>query len=258
MVQAELERMREVAVRLAKEAGSYAVERLDADNGVTAKGDGADVVTEVDHECEKCIIEGLREAFPDHAITGEESGRHGDDDASIRWLVDPLDGTNNYVMGMPMFGVCITACDGDEPLVAVMHDSMRDISTSAMRGGGTFRNDTRVEMGEGGPLGQTTLSWSQGYAVDYDDSFRVRAMEAMERSAKRVLRTWSPSVDWGLLASGHTGAFVLYRNEAWDLVGGVLIGEEAGGEVFRAPEIDCVIVGKPGTVAQVRALLGLG
>lgn len=257
-MEAELERMREVAVRLAKEAGRYAVERLDAENGMIAKGDGADVVTDVDHECERRIIEGLREAFPDHAITGEESGRHGDDDAGIRWLVDPLDGTNNYVMGMPMFGVCITACDGEEPVVAVTHDSMRDITTSAARGGEAFRDGTRVEMGEAQPLARTTLSWSQGYAVDFDDPFRVRAMEAMERSAKRVLRTWSPSVDWGLLAAGHTGAFVLYRNEVWDLVGGVLIAEAAGGEVFRAPEIDCVIVGKPATVAQVRALLGLG
>src|SRR5699024_6798595 len=235
-MQQELEHMRQVAVRLAREAGRYALERLDADNGIEAKGDGADVVTQVDHEAERRIVAGIREAFPDHAIFGEESGRHGDDAAGIRWLVDPLDGTNNYVMGMPMFGACITVCDGDQPIVAVMHDSVRDIATSAVRDGGTFRNDRQVNMGDATSLDRTTLSWSQGYAVEDDDPFRVRAMEAMERSSRRVLRTWSPSIDWGLLAAGHTGAFVLYRNEVWDLIGGLLIAEEAGGIVFRAPD----------------------
>jgi myo-inositol-1(or 4)-monophosphatase len=250
-----LDEMREIAAQLAREAGRHAVARLDADNGIAAKGVGVDVVTEVDHACEQRIIAGVREAFPGHAITGEESGLHGDGGAPIHWLVDPLDGTNNYVMGMPMFGVCLTACSGETPLVAVVHDSMRDITTSAARGEGAFRNGVPVRMGEAAPLSHTTLSWSQGYAVTHDDPFRVRAMEAMERGAKRVLRTWSPSIDWGLLAAGHTGAFVLYRNEPWDLTGGLLIAAEAGGVVAPVPGIDCVIAGKAGTVHELLTLL---
>lgn len=252
----ELDLMREVAARVAREAGQFAVARLDLENSIAAKGDGADVVTEVDHECERRIITGIHEAFPDHAVLGEESGTHGDPSAPVRWLVDPLDGTNNYVMGMPLFGVCITACEGNTPLVAVVHDSMRDITTVAVRGGGAFRNGTPVRMDDATPLALATLSWSQGYPVAFDDPFRVRAMEVMERASKRVLRTWSPAIDWGLLAAGHVGAFVLYGVEVeWDLVGGLLIAEEAGGVVEWLPGIDCVIAGRPDIVAELVARL---
>ena len=256
-MQQRYEQMRDLAVHLAREAGRFAVAELEARPAILAKGENGDVVTHVDHEAERRIIAGIREAFPDHAIFGEESGHHGDEDAAIRWLVDPLDGTNNYVMGMPMFGVCVTACRGDEPMVAVVHDSVRDVTTSAVRGQGAYRNDQRLMLGEAPPMPRTTLSWSQGYAVTYDDPFRTRALDVMERGAKRVLRTWSPSIDWGLVAAGQVGAFVAYRNEVWDLIGGILIVEEAGGSVFTAPGIDCIIAGNPEIVTRLRSLLDL-
>ncbi|HEV2074283.1 MAG TPA: inositol monophosphatase family protein [Thermomicrobiales bacterium] len=256
-MEAELNSMRNVAVRLAREAGRYAVAELEGNLGIEVKGNGSDVVTRVDHEAERRIVAGIRDAFPDHAILGEESGRHGDRDAAVRWLVDPLDGTNNYVMDLSMFGVCLTACLGDEPVVAVVHDSVRDITTSAIRDGGATRGERRLTLGEAPPLNRSTLSWTQGYAVSYDDPFRTRAMESMERATKRVLRTWSPSIDWGLVAAGHIGAFVAYRNEVWDLLGGALIVQEAGGVVHHAPDYDCVIAGHADTVLELRSLLGV-
>lgn len=251
----ELENMRDVAVRLAQEAGRFAVAELEGSLGIEAKGSGADVVTRVDHEAERRIVAGIRSVFPEHAIFGEESGHHGDDNAAIRWLVDPLDGTNNYVMGLPMFGVCLTACLDNEPVVAVVHDSMRDVTTAAIRDGGAFRGGRRLALGEVPALDRTTLSWTQGYSVAYDDPFRTRAMGALERAAKRVLRTWSPSIDWGLVAASQIGAFIAYRNEVWDLVGGALIVQEAGGVVYRASTCDCVIAGHAQTVSELRSLL---
>lgn len=254
-----LQEMHDLAVRLACEAGDYAVAQLDADNGIRGKGTNGDVVTLVDHEAERRIIEGILGAFPDHAILGEESGHIGAADAPVRWLVDPLDGTNNYVMGMPMFGVCITALQGDMPIVAVVHESVRGITSSAMNGEGAFRNGMRVQLGKPVPLQRATISWTQGYGVTHDDPFRTRVVNLMESNAKRVLRTWSPSVDWGLIAAGHVSAFVSYRNEVWDLVGGAMIVQEAGGEVYRSPdvELDCVIAGHPKTVKALRELLGV-
>jgi myo-inositol-1(or 4)-monophosphatase len=253
------QKMHDLAVRLAREAGDYAVEQLDQDNGIRGKGIRGDVVTHVDHEVERRIISAIQEALPDHAILGEESGNIGSPDAPVRWLVDPLDGTNNYVMGMPMFGVCITACAGDEPIVAVVHESVRRITTSAIRGGGAFRNGTPIRLGAPVDLGHATISWTQGYGVTFDDAFRTQAMNALEPNVKRVMRTWSPSVDWGLIAGGHVGAFVAYRNEVWDLVGGMLIVEEAGGSIYRAPNevLDCIIAGHSKTVAELRMLLGI-
>jgi myo-inositol-1(or 4)-monophosphatase len=251
--------MHDLAVRLAREAGDYALEQLDADNGIQGKGTKGDVVTQVDHEAERRIITAILDVFPDHAILGEESGSIGERGAPVRWLVDPLDGTNNYVMGMPMFGVCITACVGDEPVVAVTHESVRRITTSAIRGGGAFSNGKPIRLGAPVDLRHATISWTQGYGVTFDDAFRTQAMNALEPNVKRLLRTWSPSVDWGLIARGHVGAFVAYRNEVWDLVGGMLIVEEAGGAVYRAPNevLDCVIAGHPKTVAELRGLLAI-
>lgn len=251
------EEMHELAACLAQEAGRFAVAELDCGPVILAKGDNGDVVTRVDHEAERRIIAGIRNAFPDHAILGEESGQHGGEDATVRWLVDPLDGTHNYVMGMPMFGVCITVCENDTPVVAVVHDSIRDVTTSAVRGQGARRGERQLNLGSANDLNRTTVSWTQGYAVTHDDTFRARAVDMMERSTKRVLRTWSPSIDWGLIAAGQVGAFVAYRNEVWDLIGGTLIVEEAGGVVYRAPDIDCLIAGNRATVKELRSLLNL-
>lgn len=255
MTERELEQMRDLAVRLAQEAGRLAVAKFESHVIFTPKGSNADVVTHVDQEAERRILAGIRDAFPDHAMLGEESGRYGDDDADIQWLVDPLDGTNNYVMGLPLFGVCLTACRGSEPVVAVVHDSIRDITTSAVRGRGTHRGERRLTIEEASPLDRTTVSWTQGYAVHYDDPFRLHAVAAIERTARRVLRTWSPSIDWGLIAAGGIGALVAYRNEPWDLVGGALIVQEAGGVIYRAHDRDCLIAGQAGVVRELQSLL---
>ena len=255
----EWQGMHDLAVRLAREAGDFAVAQLDADNGIRGKGENGDVVTLVDQEAERRIIEEIQAAYPDHAILGEESGLIGDDDAPVRWLVDPLDGTNNYVMGMPMFGVCLTVLEDGVPVAAVVHESVRGISTSAIRGKGGWRNGRPLHLGEPAPLSRATISWTQGYGVTFDDPFRRHVIHTLEPRIKRLLGTWSPSIDWGLIAAGHVGAFVAYRNERWDLVGGAMIVEEAGGAIYWSPDaaLDCVIAGHPETVAALRELLGV-
>lgn len=248
--------MRDLAVRLAREAGAYAVAEARQVVEAQQKGAGADVVTHVDHEAERRIIAGIRERFPDHAILGEESGRHGSADASIRWLVDPLDGTNNYVLGLPSYGVCITACQGDEPVVAVAYDSVGEHCYAAIAGRGATRDDALLTLGDAARLDHTTVSWVQGYAVTHDDDLRNGVFTTLERTCKRVLRTWSPSIDWGLLATGRTGALVAYRNEIWDLVGGILIAREAGAALRTSESGDLVLVGHPVTVAELAQVLG--
>jgi myo-inositol-1(or 4)-monophosphatase len=249
--------MHNLAVRLAREAGDFAVAQLDADNGIRGKGDNGDVVTFVDHEAERRIIEAIGAAYPHHAILGEESGLIGNEEAPVRWLVDPLDGTNNYVIGMPMFGVCITVLENDVPVAAAVHESVRSITTSAIRGKGAWRNGHSIRLGDAVPLARATISWTQGYGVTFDDPFRRHVIGTLEPRVKRLLGTWSPSVDWGLIAAGHVGAFVAYRNERWDLLGGAMIVEEAGGVIYWSPDtaLDCVIAGHPDTVAELRALL---
>jgi myo-inositol-1(or 4)-monophosphatase len=252
----DLDEMRRLAVTLARDAGEYAVSES-ARARIAAKGADGDVVTHVDRECEARIIAGIVGHYPDHAVLGEETGWHGGSDDQIHWLVDPLDGTNNYVMGVNYYGVCITACRGDEPLVAVAHNSPDRRTFAAVTGRGATRNDEPVVMTPPAALRQATVAWAQGYGIDPDDAARNRAFAGLERASKRVLRTWCPSVDWGLIASGHVAGMVAYRNEPWDLVGGAFIACEAGAERVTDESGDWEVVAHPALIDDLVAALGI-
>ncbi len=251
----------ELAISLAQEAGDLAVSEQDSAR-VEAKGDAADLVTHVDREAERMIVSSIAERYPDHGILGEEDGQQGaGPTAEYNWLIDPLDGTHNYVLGIDVYGVCITLCRGDEPLVAVVHDSPRRRTYWAIKGEGAYmlRNDSgdshQLTLTTTEDLRRLTISYTQGYGVTFDDTLRNRLFDALERSSKRVLRSWAPSADWGLLAVGRVGALVAYRNEIWDLVGGCLIAEEAGAAVLRDESKELVLVGHPQAVEELSGVL---
>lgn len=151
-------------------------------------------------------------------------------------------------------------CHHDTPVVAVVHDSPRRRTYWAISGQGAWlsageRAPQRLVLRDSEPLGHTTVSLTQGYGVGHDDFRRNNLFDVLERHNKRVLRTWAPSVDWGLLATGRLGAVIAYRNEPWDLVGGTLIAEEAGAQVHTDPTGDLVIVGHPQSVRELRDVL---
>lgn len=251
----DLESLHEFAILLSAEAGETALNRLQGENNIQQKGEGIDLVTAVDVACEERIIERIQEAYPDHGITGEEHGLVSNPGAAMQWLVDPLDGTNNYVMGLPMFGNCITLLQDGKPVVATVHDSVRRITTSAYLGGGAWRGGTPTRVGSFPDLRRTTISWTQGYVVEPDNQWVSTVLFDLEQVFKRVLRTWSPSIDWGLIAAGEVGAFAAWKNELHDLVGGELIVVEAGGESWIDDTGELVIAGAPNVVASIREVL---
>lgn len=253
----------ELAIALARDAGDLAVAEREVAR-IESKSEDGDLVTHVDREAERRIAAGLVERYPEHAVLGEESGEQGaGHGAEFGWLIDPLDGTNNYVLGSDVYGVCITLCEGARPVVAVVHDSPRRCTFWAIAGQGAWLSTeedteaTPLAVAGAEPLARTTVSFTQGYAVGHDDSRRNVLFDALERGTKRVLRTWAPSFDWGLLVTGRLGAIVAYRNEIWDLAGGTLLAEEAGASVITSPDGHLVIVGRPQTVAELGELLGV-
>lgn len=244
--------MHDLACELAREAGAMAVAAKPEELNAAIKGLGNDVVTAIDIAAERRIAQRILATYPDHAVIGEEHGRQGLDDAQFRWLVDPLDGTNNFVLGLPMYGVCITVCDGDDPVVAVVHNSTSDITCSAIRGEGARIDRRPPTPWIPAPPGSTTISWSQGYAVTWDDPARTAVHRTLETKYKRVLSTWAPSIDWQLLVSGQTGGYVLYGNEPHDLLGGRLICEEAGCESWTSADGNWVIAAWPDAMPGLR------
>lgn len=99
------------------------------------------------------------------------------------------------------------------------------------------------------------MSWLQGYAVQHDDPYRQRTFNLLDSSCKRVLRTWSPSIDWGLIAAGKIAAMIAYRNEPWDLIGGALIACEAGAQMRTSPDGDVVLVAHPTLITELAQLI---
>jgi myo-inositol-1(or 4)-monophosphatase len=263
-LEATLEIGLDIVPGLAGRAAEVAQRFLRADPAAArAKGERGDVVTDADLAAERLIVDGLRAHFPGHQIQSEEAGLL-DGDPAWRWLVDPLDGTNNLALGLPLLGVCISLVHDDEAVLSVIRDGSRGRTFTAAAGRGARCDGVPLSISAPPAPPLMTVSWMQGYAVDEDDAFADRAPRALARSHKRVLRTWAPAIDWALTATGRVAAVVAHRNETEDLVAGLLLIREAGGVIRDrggAPlgpgaATNTVIAGHPDGVAAVLATLG--
>jgi myo-inositol-1(or 4)-monophosphatase len=225
-----------------------------ADLNATPKGPAGDVVTEIDYKSEHLMIQAIHNAFPAHRIRSEEGGRV-DGPAEWSWLIDPLDGTNNVVLGIPLVGSCITLFHNDVAVVAGIYVAHEDAMYSAVRGRGAVRDGKAIRISYEGPPQLATVSWINGYAVGPDDDCAIRALAVLDRGFKRTLNLWSPSVDWSLLLQGRTAALLSYKNEPEDLLCGVLIAAEAGAVVtdFAGREVKDVIATEGLVVAAPEA-----
>ena len=250
-----LEDVRAFAIATAREAGAMARAEFGREVLAEPKGERGDVVTRVDREAEALIVAAIGERFPEHDVWSEEGGAYGPGGASSRWEVDPLDGTNNFVLGLPLYGVCLTLTRDGAPIVCAIHDAHHDATCSAVAGTGARRDGRAMGIGAAQPPVVSTVSWLQGYAVEAGDPVAERCRGALERTYKRVLRTWAPSVDWALLAAGRLGAVVAYRNEPEDLNGGVLLAREAGAAVAPFAAGAGLVAAAPEAIAALVALL---
>ncbi|MFC4585619.1 inositol monophosphatase family protein [Sphaerisporangium corydalis] len=224
----DLDHARRVAVGAAEAAGALLRERATGVLGIRSKGRG-DIVTDLDLASERLLLERIRAAFPGHRVVAEESGASGDPGAEWTWLVDPLDGTNNVAIGLPLYVVGLALCHGGLAQLGVVHDPVGGRTWSAVRGGGAYGPQGRLpsprhRADRHGPV----LAWTQGHAVARDDP-AVRALKAaLDVRARRVLQLWAPLLGWVMLARGDIDAVVGYHAEAVDLPGGLLIAQEAG------------------------------
>jgi|GEM_PF-244389 len=245
----------ETASRAVTAAGAYLRERFESDR-TDADYSAMDVKTAADREAEQRVLATLRERHPGHAVTTEESGDH--DGEGIRWVVDPLDGTNNFAVGIPTFGVAATAVDADAPRAtatdravttggrtSVVSGAERDPHATAVavpmledlyvasRGGGVRYNGegVTVETGDTVPLSHGTVGMLIGPAVLSGGAERREwdaISEEVEAVTKRAIPTWAPVVYWGLFARGQLDGFVSYYPPEREQVAGELLAREAG------------------------------
>ncbi|HEY6425523.1 MAG TPA: inositol monophosphatase [Pseudonocardiaceae bacterium] len=265
----DIEPARSVAVTAAEAAGALLRNAATTDLGVRVKDASGDVVTDLDVAAEQLIVGNLRDAFPSHRITAEESGLFDAVDSPWEWLVDPLDGTNNVAIGLSAYVVGIALCYNKFPVLGVVHDPVAGQTWSAVRGRGTRGPHCTAERPPYRPAARgPVLAWTQGHGVEPTNA-TARAMRmVLESGARRVLQLWAPLLSWVMLARGDIDGFVGYQPEAIDLPAGRLIAQEAGimvrgldgsasdEHIDMPKERRSFVAGRPEAISDLVALVG--
>lgn len=198
-----------------------------------------DFRTEADTESEGAILKVLERAFPKYNIFSEECGRI-DRGSEYTFYVDPLDGTNNFVLGIPNFSVLISLARGREAVFGLVYLPILDVAYTAEKGGGAFCGGERLKPSAEKEIGMATVGYACGYKTAKKEIVRVVSNLKLRGKVKRTLFNWSPAADFCLLASGKIEAMINKKTEIYDFLGAKLIAREAG----------CVVsdfLGKPDT-----------
>ena len=225
--------MLNVAIKAARAAGAI-INRaaLDVESVRISQKQVNDFVTEVDHASEQAIIDTLLGAYPDHAIWAEESGKtQGQQGSDFVWIIDPLDGTTNFIHGFPVYCVSIALAVKGKIEQAVVYDPTRNDLFTATRGRGAFMNERRIRVSKRTDLRQCLIS--TGFPFRPGDNFNayLRLMgEVMQRTAG-LRRPGSAALDLAYVAAGFTDAFFETGLSPWDVAAGSLLVQEAGGLV---------------------------
>ena len=222
-----------VAVKAARAAGAI-INRaaLDVEAVRISQKQVNDFVTEVDHASEQVIIETLLTAYPGHGIHAEESGRtHGAKDSEFVWIIDPLDGTTNFIHGFPVYCVSIALCVRGKIEQAVIFDPSRNDLFTATKGRGAYMNDRRLRVSKRVRLQECLISTGFPFRAGDDFNKYLTIMgQVMQRTAG-LRRPGSASLDLAYVAAGFTDGFFETGLQAWDVAAGSLLVTEAGGLV---------------------------
>ena len=253
-----------VAVKAARAAGSI-INRaaLDIESVRISQKKANDFVTEVDHAAEQAIIETLLTAYPGHGIWAEESGReHGAKDSEFVWIIDPLDGTTNFIHGLPVYCVSIALSVKGKIEQAVVYDPTRNDLFTATKGRGAYLNDRRIRVSKRTELKQSLIS--TGFPFRPGDNFnQYLAMmgDVMQRTAG-LRRLGAAALDLAYVAAGFTDGFFEFGLQPWDVAAGSLLITEAGGlvgnftgEADFLEQQEC-LAGTPRVYGQLVSLLG--
>ncbi len=222
--------MLNIAIRAARAGGRILLRHFDHVDTLDVKSKGLhDFVSEVDRSAEQEIIEVLRQSFPDHAILAEESGVHAGND--YQWVIDPLDGTTNYLHGLPHFSISIALKYRGRLEAGVVYDPIREEMFTASRGSGAQLNDRKLRVTNRKELNQSLI----GTGFPYRDFQHLDAYMGMFKDLATktagIRRPGSAALDFAYLAAGRNDGFWELGLSEWDMAAGVLIVREAGGIV---------------------------
>lgn len=220
-----------VATKAAREAGKI-INRASQDVGslkIQTK-DYNDFVSEVDRSAEEAIINILKEAYPTHGFYGEESGKTNLDAESI-WIIDPLDGTTNFLHNFPCYCVSIALQERGVLTQAVIYDPVHNDLFTATKGRGAFLNDKRIRVTNRSKLQDSLISTGFPFKdFSYLDTY-AEIFKDMAKKTAGLRRPGSAALDLAYVAAGYTDGFFEINLSPWDIAAGALLVQEAGGIV---------------------------
>jgi len=219
-----------IAIRAARRAGNIMLRALDRlDTLKVEEKQHHDYVSEVDRRCETEIIRTIRRAYPDHAILGEEGGGQGHNE--VRWIIDPLDGTTNFLHGIPHFAVSIAVEIRGRLAHGVIYDPVKNELFTASAGSGAQFNDRRIRVSPRPSLAGALLGTGIPFREDQDLDAYLATLKALIQDTAGVRRPGAASLDLAYVACGRFDGFWEFGLHYWDLAAGVLLVQEAGGMV---------------------------
>jgi myo-inositol-1(or 4)-monophosphatase len=230
-------------IALSKSIGAWMKEQTNVHEHMAEVKSENNLVTYVDKESERRFVEGLRALLPEAGFVAEEGT--GERNASgLNWVIDPLDGTTNFVHGMPVWCTSIGLCDGIMPILGVIYDPNTDECFSAFKGGGAFLNDKPIRVSQVATVQQSLLATG----FPYDDFGREEAyielFRKLIRGTRGLRRLGSAALDMAWTACGRVEGFYEYGLNPWDVAAGAIIVQEAGGIVTEFNGGDNFIFGE--------------
>jgi myo-inositol-1(or 4)-monophosphatase len=252
--------MLHTAVKAARKAGGIITRASrDLENVAVTTKRQKDFVTEVDKAAEEAIIAALKTAYPKHAILAEESGASGE--SEYTWVIDPLDGTTNFIHGFPQYAVSIGLLHKGVPAQAVVYDPNRNELFTASKGRGAFLNERRIRVSRRTHLEEALI----GTGFPFRDIGRleeyVRMFRQVTQKTVGIRRPGAAALDLAYVAAGRLDGFWEIGLSAWDMAAGALLITEAGGLISdfdgedRYLDSGEVVAGAPKVFAQLLAVI---
>lgn len=252
-----LDQTLELAIAWAKEVGKLHLSYFRGNKlDIHTKSNVYDVVTRADKESEAFLLREIGKNFPEHAVLGEESGEHAGT-ADYRWVVDPLDGTNNFSQGLPVFTVSIGLQYKEETLLGVVYAPYFDELYTAVKGKGAFLNSKPIHVSVKSDLEHSVLGTGFPYDKDINPDNNASNLVAILPHLRGIRRMGSAAYDLCCTAAGWLDGYWELALSPWDMCAGALIVEEAGGciEIFRENRGISLIAGNAVIVKKIREII---
>ncbi|MFP4147046.1 MAG: inositol monophosphatase family protein [Halorhodospira sp.] len=222
-----------IAVRAARAAGAIITRSIDRLDRVQVESKGRyDFVCDIDRQAEAAIMQTLQRAYPKHAILAEESGAHGNPGTeAYTWIIDPLDGTANFVRGIPHIGISIALQKGDQLEAAVVYDPFRQELFTASKGNGAQLDGRRIRVPQRRGVDGAMIGTGFPFKRQQLMPAYLQMFSAMTEHAEDMRRAGSAALDLAYVAAGRLDGHFELGLKPWDIAGGTLLVREAGGIV---------------------------